>query len=651
MWESRALLTIISMHAVTVLSAQFFEAIEGIPPTTSGGSSRGVIFIDYNGDSYPDLYVTNGPRGGQDNELYLNDGDGGFSTLVSSRLTSDNSATVGASFGDVNNDGFLDGYLANWYDEGNIYFEGGPDGYKRPFVRGLDSRGHSESAAWGDYNNDGFLDLFIANSSFGGGERNVLVASEAGGQYSQLEGAVTEDFTNSRSVNWVDMNGDGMLDLFVGNEEGPNELYFNVDGVLVRDTVNTLSALSNPTFGSSWDDIDNDGDLDLFLANFGALNRIYANDGQGIFNAKGGGTSQDYSIGSAFGDIDNDGDLDLYVANGFAPEQAPVNNVLLLNDGTGLFTSVDSDVSVSEAGSSYGVAFADYDGDGFLDLAVANTHGAANALFRNLGNQHNWLKVKCNGVLSNFSAIGTVLRVKAAINGEQLWQTRHISTQTGYTSQNSLQAHFGLAGADVIDSLVIEWPTGNRTIMTDLQANQLITVDEPVEQGQFQPRFAVDEITLQDEYEVTFRNTSVFSSEDQPIFQWDFDADGVVDSEEFEPAFRTSQEGTYSVRLTMSVGDVTLQTSNAISLIPSVVLATIPPELAQVYPNPVRNLLYIRSSIQIAEVVLLSLEGKEIMRVAFPEEEIPLIGVSPGLYVLNLYTPDGRFSQQIVVEE
>lgn len=481
MLRFRTTLIVFAFGSFPVFS-QVFEKVVDVAPVLTRTASRGVIFIDLNKDDYPDLYVVNGPKNGQNNELYLNDKNGGF-VKSSGVITKDHAATVGASFGDVNNDGHLDGYLANWYNESNSYYQGEESGFSREVVPELESKGHSESVAWGDFDNDGFLDLFIANSSFGSGERNVLAAHKGNGQYSQLSVPATTTVANSRSVNWIDANGDGKLDLFVGNEQAGNELYLNVDGELELDAKNEFLKRKNDTFGSSWDDVDNDGDLDLLLANFGSSNWININDGTAVFNSLRVSSGRTNSIGSTFGDLDNDGDLDLFISNGFVPEGTSAANELLINDGTGKFTAVASDPSIASTISSYGTAMADYDNDGFLDLFVANTHGEPNSLFKNIGNENNWIKVNCVGTESNLSSIGATLRVKAIIDGEVVWQMRHITSQSGYTSQNDLKVHFGLKSATVIDSLVVTWPSGRVLTKSNVPVNQTLKVLEPRDEG------------------------------------------------------------------------------------------------------------------------------------------------------------------------
>jgi hypothetical protein len=182
------------------------------------------------------------------------------------------------------------------------------------------------------------------------------------------------------------------------------------------------------------------------------------------------------SIGCAWGDYDNDGYLDLFVATAIGTK------VLYHNNTDGSFTRIVSGSLVNDLGTSLGCAWADYDNDGFLDLFVANG-GENNALYHNNGNGNAWLEVKCVGTVSNRSAIGAKVRVKATIRGNTFWQMREISGGSGYGSQNELRAHFGLGNARSIELLRVEWPSGIVQTMTNVAVPKRLTVMEHQEPG------------------------------------------------------------------------------------------------------------------------------------------------------------------------
>mgnify|MGYP003686499505 CR=1 FL=1 len=135
-----------------------------------------------------------------------------------------------------------------------------------------------------------------------------------------------------------------------------------------------------------------------------------------------------------------------------------------------------------DSGSSYGCAWGDYDNDGFMDLVVANWRNETdpNSLYHNTGNGNHWFQLKLTGTISNRSAIGTIIRCKAIINGNPVWQMHEISAQSGYCSQNMLVAHFGLGNASQIDSLEVIWPSGIVQIFENITVDERLTL---IEQG------------------------------------------------------------------------------------------------------------------------------------------------------------------------
>jgi hypothetical protein len=240
------------------------------------------------------------------------------------------------------------------------------------------------------------------------------------------------------------------------------------------------------TMSSCWGDTDNDGDLDLFLANDGSKNQYFRNDGSYLFTPV---LTTDISLatansfGCAWADIDNDADLDLFVTNAFKPGTR-LKNQLYLNDGTGHLTQDTTEVVTKDLGWSYGCAFGDYDNNGFLDLAVATTRFGGtdepDYLYYNQPNNNHFLMIGLEGVTSNRSAIGALVRVKATIGGEVVWQMREVSAQSGYCGQNDLRVHFGLGSATSADSVIIEWPSGNIEFMTQVNADQILTIQESI---------------------------------------------------------------------------------------------------------------------------------------------------------------------------
>jgi hypothetical protein len=223
-------------------------------------------------------------------------------------------------------------------------------------------------------------------------------------------------------------------------------------------------------------------------------NYLYHNNGNQTFTRiTEGSIVRDVGnhVGCAWGDYDNDGYLDLFVTR-----QLGQHNQLYHNNGDGTFAPVTGGSIVTDTSYSPNAAWADYDNDGFLDLFVSNgafTIGSYNNfLYRNDGNGNRWLKLKLVGGPSNRAAIGAKVRVTATMSGVNRRQLREISGGSGFGSQNSLIAHFGLGSATNADLVRIEWPSGTVQELRNVSANQFLTLTEPprlnsprIEGGQF----------------------------------------------------------------------------------------------------------------------------------------------------------------------
>lgn len=466
--------------------AQTFTKITTGPVVNTPGDSRSVNWMDVNGDGWIDLLITNGLQGGQSNFLYINDGAGGFNAVVNDTIVKDNAPSDGATFADTDNDGDVDCYTANWYNTPNLFYtNNGTGAFTKITGTVTNSGGYCETASWGDYDNDGLVDLYVTNSA--GVNKNLLFHNDGGNTFTKItSGAVVNDITDSRSVNWTDIDSDGDLDIFVTNETNQNENIYRNDGggTFTKITTGPLVTNLGNTMSSSWGDYDNDGDLDVFLANDGSSNALFRNDGNfnftKIINDTVSNTNA-HSFSSAWSDIDNDGDIDLFVTNSFGTALKQLG-FLYLNNGNASFTRVNNTSPAIDSSWSYGCAFGDYDNDGFQDLAVAtvryNGIDPSDFLYHNDGNSNNWTTIKLVGTSTNRSAIGTKIRLKSIINGLPIWQMREISAQTSYCGQNDLRAHFGLGNATIIDTIKVEWLNGMVEYYTNISTNQFISIVE-----------------------------------------------------------------------------------------------------------------------------------------------------------------------------
>ncbi|MBI2428577.1 MAG: VCBS repeat-containing protein [Ignavibacteriales bacterium] len=545
------------------LNAQQFTKVSTGPQSNDGGDSRCVNLIDYDNDGDLDLFVTNGPLSKANNFLYKNNGDGTFTKVTDASVVKDPGSYDGSTWADYDNDGNIDVYSATWWGQKNSLHRQ----YNGKFEKinsGTIANDFtfSETASWGDYDNDGYLDLYLANSSEN--KANNLYKNNGDGTFTKITNGphVTENKT-SRSVDWFDYDNDGDLDIFVANEGNENNsLYKNMgDGNFISITTGAIVTDGGDSFGSSVGDIDNDGDLDVFVADHANQNDfLYKNNGDGTFTKVTSDPvviSGGYSVGSAFGDVDNDGDLDLFVTNAFSGN-SQAKNFLFHNNGNGSFTKIDTGIVVNDPGWSYGVAMGDCDRDGDLDIFTANCFGANqnNSLYRNEGNANKWLTVKVNGTVSNKSGIGTKVKVKGTINGIPVWQYRQVAGQSGYCGQN-LESHFGLGNAAMIDSLVVIFPSGQQSVQTNVTPNQVITITEKIPSGYLRGAFIVDSLQGRIPLTVQFTNISV-ADPAQPIttVQWDFDNDSIVDATSHTAQHTYTLPDTYTVRMIVSNGTV-----------------------------------------------------------------------------------------------
>jgi len=475
-----------------ILCGQAFTKVTTGPLVNTPGDSRSVNWLDVNNDGLVDCMITNGLSGGQNNMLYINAGAGNFTAVTGDPLVMDGKPSDGATWADTDNDGDLDCFVANWYNINNLFYANDGNGNFTQLTSGnfVNDGGYSETASWGDFNADGQVDLYVCNSA--GTKQNFLYKNLGANTFSKITtGAMVTDAFESRSVNWTDLDLDGDLDLFIANESNGHENIYRNDGAgaFTKITAGPLVNNAGNTMSGSWADFDNDGDLDVFLANDQGSNLIlqtnalFRNEGNFNFTklvadtvSKTPGTS----FSSAWSDVDNDGDLDLFVTNAFK-QNTKLVNYFYLNNGNGGFTRVNNALT-ADSSWTYGCAFADYDNDGFEDLAVATCRFGGvdinDFLYHNNGNSNGWITIKLIGISSNKAAIGTKIRLKATINGSSVWQLREVSAQSAYCSQNDLRVHFGLGNATIIDSLKIEWPSGINQYSVSLSPNQFLSIVE-----------------------------------------------------------------------------------------------------------------------------------------------------------------------------
>ncbi len=453
--------------------------------------SRSINFADFNKDGLEDLLITQGNSAGASDLIYFNKGDLIFE--IQPHLTQQISdPSVGATIGDMNNDGLSDIYVASWYNKKNVLFKGKENnGFD---IIQMNPNSYSESASWGDYDNDGYLDLYVCNSGNNASDNHNLLYKNNTGTLTLLPDHKTVKETNfSRSATWIDYDNDGDIDLFICNEnQTKNDLFKNEgNGNFIKViSAGDLLEEASGSMSASWADVNNDGWMDVFICNSGFFigqpNRLYINNGDGTFTKRAGIFESDNgcSFSSSFSDYDNDGDVDLVVTNGFC--NGLIRNFLYLNDGTGIFSKDLTSITSLQTQCSFGTAWGDLNNDGFPDLVIANCKNSSqapmskNQIWINDGNENHWLKFKLAGVISNSLAIGARVYVSSVLNGVRIKQVRELTSVSGYCSQNSNIIHFGMGNAEVADTIMVVWPSGNSQTLTDIITNETLVFNESV---------------------------------------------------------------------------------------------------------------------------------------------------------------------------
>lgn len=466
-----------------------FVAVPDHVTAVDGGLSRGVAFGDADGDGDPDLLVANTIN--YPEFLYRNDGEQ-FVQVMETAPSLAGGFTEGVSWVDFDNDGDLDVFAARSNDSNDLYRNDGGWSFVEVEAGDLTSeKSRSSMACWADVDGDGWLDVFVVNR---GGESDALYRSRDGRSFERVADSVADRAGgDGRSCLLADLDSDGDPDLYVGNfvdisttppTRQRNYLYFNQGDFEFTEHEQGHAVESRAlTYGVSTADADNDGNLDLFVTNIGAgdRNHLYLNDGHGNFGLREAGFTTPVdtpSKGHTWGDFDLDGDLDVAVANGTEGTEH-IHNELYINDGNANFTAVTDEEFVTNSHISAGIAWADIDTDGDLDLYVANWGDGDqdNVLYQNLS-QGTWLKLGITGSASNRMGVGARVTVTTRHAGQLSRQTRWLHTSTGYASQNEPVIHFGLGEATSVEELSIEWPSGRRDTFNDVAANQYLRVTE-----------------------------------------------------------------------------------------------------------------------------------------------------------------------------
>ncbi len=498
----------------------------------------GVCVGDFDGDGWQDIYFVNGRdlygRGiSVRNALYHNNADGTFTDVTEKAGVPGTGYGLGCVWGDYDNDGFPDLFVTQ-SGRNVLYHNNGSGTFKdmtdKAGVAGEESGNFHSGATFFDYDRDGYLDLYIGSyvaldpdgprycnigslksscpPSAYKGSVNALYHNNADGTFTNVTRAMNmlQPKGKNLSVGAADYDNDGWPDLFVANDGVEAYLYHNEHGQRFEEiAVPTGMAYSSgghlmAAMCISLGDYDNDGWLDLYVSDFqGSSDHVWHNDGKGNFDEVSDAlgitapTHNVLSFGGGFFDYDNDGWLDLFVANGHVYpeiEQASPGthykqlNSLFHNDAGKKFSETGPLAGIDQQTPrvARGVAFADLDNDGFVDVAVAN-NGDPPVLLRNTGNGNHFINFKLIGTKSNRDAMGARIRVTAL----GISQIREIAGGGSYLSQSDLRANFGLGSGTKAELVEIKWPSGRMQTFHDVAANTFYLVREGDNELRIQP--------------------------------------------------------------------------------------------------------------------------------------------------------------------
>ncbi len=473
----------------------------------------GQAWGDYDNDGWLDLYVT----GNRDpSMLHRNNGDGTFSqSPYSQQVQLSEAHSGGAVWVDYDNDGWQDLYVLN-HGANNLFHNDGGQGFTDVTASaGVGDKGKGTTATWGDYDGDSYLDLYVVNWSCfpecgdpnisleHDRARNTLYHNQGDGSFVDVSHLLEHKLLlgSGFSASFTDYDSDGDLDIYVVNDQFKNMLgniLWRNDGegcagwCWVDASIEAGARAFIHGMGLAVGDYDNDLDLDFYFSDMVNGMVLLQNQGDGTFDDVADdagvavGPSSAVGWGTIFFDYDNDSCLDLYltttefvqfdIITGPEGMMFDYRDFLFRNRGDGTFADTTPQKWLDNTVPSMGLAYADYDKDGWLDFVLGNWNQGY-SLYRNTGgatSDNNWINVRLGGGGDiNRDAIGSRVYITTS-SGRRLMQEVKCGSSLGAGNDTAL--HFGL-GDDNISELRVRWPNGAEDLLHDVPVNQFLRLN------------------------------------------------------------------------------------------------------------------------------------------------------------------------------
>jgi len=474
--------------------------------------SAGVAVVDYNNDSYLDLYFVTGSGGS--NQLYQNQGDNTFIEMASEAgIAISGVKGSGPTFADIDGDGWLDLFVGAVDDEQYYLFQNNRDGTFTDITASsglMITAANSVSSTFGDIDNDGDLDMFIShwgnpiNSDKSleivwrnDTENNVIKFVDISAEWGMNELYQAQILDTSFVPSLSDIDNDGDIDLLLVSDSGKSKVLRNDGNKFTR----TNAGAINDQFGmgSAVGDIDNDGDMDWYVTSIYKKgnssqatnrtasyngNRLYINDGEGNFNNIALAKEVDnggWSWAACFADFNNDGLTDIFHVNGWGQSSVDFSQYeddisrFYLQQSDGTFIESSAAVKVNEVKQGRGVSCNDIDRDGDIDIITSNNNSNASYFRNELTSGHHYLIVQLEGNTPNSQALGAKIQITSSTG---LVQTKELRIDNNFVSTNAVEAHFGLGTEEMPVKVTITWPNGVITVHEDIAIDQLITLEQ-----------------------------------------------------------------------------------------------------------------------------------------------------------------------------